>query len=1411
MVLDLGDCVFFGHALPEPFVKMDLEGHLDRAKLLPKTTGPEAKALGNQWDAYRRKLRALGENAGPVRVANHVFEPLTSRLGYATFRREAEVITREGPEDGGYLFETADGATRLRAWAVDAGADLDAPTRRGHAYRYSPSQVAQRVLLEKGERVGLLTDGETLRLLLCDPAPKESAIAIRLDRSSGWRGDPRMPDSYRLLIALAQPAGVAKIPELVELARLSQTRVTATLREQAKQAIQSFVQEVLDDPKNRAFFAGYTDKQDLAHPLFRDALVLVYRLLFILKLDAEPDPARGFSFASSSLWRNTYAPSTALGPIVRKALDEGAETGEMVAGGLRSLFRLFQEGFRWSEMRINKLGGMLFGEDAAPLLDDKKLHWSEQAAAKLLDHLLWTPRGTKGERQRVHYGPLYVEDLGRVYEALLELEPGIATEPMCRLRRQKLEVVAPRAQGDAYRGNAASGKEAADEDESEEEGEEDEKPSRGKTRVVWVEDIREGEFYLRVGLGRKATGSYYTPHAFVRFLIQETLGPQVEERSPEKDPRPAEILKLKVLDPAMGSGHFLVEACRYLGEKLYEACRACDAKATEAEQKAEKAGEVEKEALLAEAMRWRGRVVDLPDPNDEMLAYLPSRSKEGEAAGVSDAKAKAIARRLVAVHCLYGVDKNPLAVELAKLSLWLESYAEGLPLTFLDHRLIVGDSLTGPFFEKLATYPKSGEDVRDLFTQKLTDRLKEVLREALVHIRELEASIGKDAADIQLKRAARNNLDLALAPLKQLSAAWSGGVMLGEQASDDDYTALMKVVVAKGDVDALIAARPVLERMVKVGMYGVAYDLMFPEVFYPDGQVGQPQGFDAVVGNPPWDAIKFNTKEFLASFDIGVLDAPTKRERDDVEKRVLLTKQNSTLFAQYQEGFEAIKRANDRNFNYQKITIEGDLAGRQLDAFRVFTEKSWHLITATGRLGLVVPSAFHVSAGAAGVRGMLLHEDSIQSYFSFVNNRKIFEISAGFRFGLLVCSKRRDGNRQMRVAFDLDDPDILVADPVCGAVILNAELVRRLSPYLTFPALGSQTDVEVLSSMLKGGMTFATWSSLVGLSLRSTPTAIHMTHEAKKFATVSSVFGSKEDPRDIDANDLIDNYEFIIVQEGKTFHQYDDRWGAPPRYCMSVTHVSSDERWSRILPHFKLAIRAIVGSGENKGIASLLRPGQLAGNSALIEGEPNRRRSSDALLAVAVLNSSEVNWLLGISSDLNINLFLIRPLPWPARASVPFLAHSALRLTCNHEGYAPLWKEQLGDAWREPTPKHTWPVLAGGDARWAVRAAIDAVVADAYGLTRDHYAHVLSSFSHKSYPKAPERCLAAFDELKRIGLDAFVKTHDPYADIPLNEGLPKPVLDLSAPDASSAVAGDDGSYKLTISEPAKKRGGKKRT
>jgi hypothetical protein len=448
MAFDLTDCLFLGPALPEPFVRFELEKELASRRLLPRTTGEEGKRLGEQWEVYRRHLRELTASGGPLRVRNKVIEPLVELLGYETLVDAEPVQTREDREAGGSLLVTGDNESRLRVWTAPFNEDLDAPARRGRAYRFSHLRIAQRVLLACGERLGLLTNGVEPRLLISDPARPDSQALIPID--PGWKRIREVPDSFRLLLALAGPRGVAALPEIVDKARLQQTRVTKELRNQARQAIERFLQEVLDHPANRAWFASHPDRARLARDLWHEGLVTVYRLLFVLKLESSDDSARSFGFASTSLWRNTFSPSMALGRYSRDVLEHGRDTGRMLESGLRSLFRLFEQGLHCTELVVRPLGGKLFGAGATPILAERA--WGERAVAWLLDRLLWTPsRRGSDTRERVHYGPLDVEDLGRVYEALLELEPGISTEPMCRLRRQKLEVVVPAAQGEKYR------------------------------------------------------------------------------------------------------------------------------------------------------------------------------------------------------------------------------------------------------------------------------------------------------------------------------------------------------------------------------------------------------------------------------------------------------------------------------------------------------------------------------------------------------------------------------------------------------------------------------------------------------------------------------------------------------------------------------------------------------------------------------------------------------------------------------------------------------------------------------------------------------------------------------------------------------------------------------------------------
>jgi hypothetical protein len=1271
-----------------------------------------------------------------------------------------------------------------------------------------------------------------------------------------WKRSREVSDSFRLLLALASPAGVQKIPELIDKARLQQARVTKELREQARQAIGRFIQEVLDHSDNQPWLAEQKDRAALARALWHEGLVIVYRLLFVLKLESSDDPARSFTFASTSLWRNTFSPSMALASYAPKVLYEGIDTGGLLEQGLRGLFRMFHEGVECTELNVKSLGGALFSADATPVLS--QLRWGERAVAHLLDQLLWTTPKKKGRsRERVHYGPLDVEDLGRVYEALLELEPGIATEPMCRLRRQKLEVVVPIAQGEKYRlplsagGRVAGGEGGLDADDAddvdepeEDEDGEDDSPKRGKkTTVLWIEEIQPGKFYLRVGLGRKATGSYYTPHSFVRFLVQETLGPQVAERSPQEDPQPGEILKLKVLDPAMGSGHFLVEACRFLGQHIYEALRLCDEKATAAERRAEQAKRKEdREVALAEAQKYRQRVIDLPDPDDELLRYLPSRSVEGDQAGVSQRRAEALCRRMVAVHCLYGVDKNPLAVELAKLALWLESHAEGMPLTFLDHRFVVGDSLTGQFWEQMLSWPsKPKEKFKEGMYKHIETQLRSALFDALRHVRRLEATVGVSLAEVNDKTQAKADLDEALLPFRVAAAAWCGGVMLGPEHCDDAaYVELLEHISATHELPDLIQSE-VLCRMIASGL-GVAppspayergaegesgllssdlrsllssgrctptlsYDLSFPEVFYPTGIPYSRHGFDAVLGNPPWEQFDVAEEEYWCRFDLAVLSVSDKHSRKPLIDAVAagcpsaLEGWNQLLVSQ-----EEYARILDSLYKWQSADVGDRTTTGRPDLYRLFCERGTQLIGKSAYLGWVLPSAFHANEGATGVRQLYLRHLAIKCCYSFENRRKLFEIDSRFKFAIIVAISGAATSR-FSCAFYLHDDEWLFGDKASRQVLwyTNDFVNRSGGVYCSFAECRTQIDADLLDAahsshtVSAGEFCNASWIAFAfGVEL----------HRNRDFDNrfEPPLFGD-----DIPFRNRLEQDSPVFVLEGKCFNQFTDRGEYAVRVQAPVSVATQKAKWNPGIAFYRLAYRAVASStNERSLICTVLPPGVICNHSIAIEVSPQKRPTDLVIRVAGILNTYFLDWQVRQKTGANISAFIFQSLRMlDAPQSRGFVTHQSLRLICNHSGYAPLWREQVGEVWREKgKPPMTWPILAGDDERWAVRAAIDALVVDAYGLSRDQYAHVLSTFSHASYPKAPELCLARFDELKKLGFDKFTRKYDPYWDIPLNENLPQPVIDLPIP--GEAKGGADGEFRLTgASKPAKRAPKKK--
>jgi hypothetical protein len=418
---------------------------------------------------------------------------------------------------------------------------------------------------------------------------------------------------------------------------------------------------------------------------------------------------------------------------------------------------------------------------------------------------------------------------------------------------------------------------------------------------------------------RKDTGTFYTPQALADFVVHRTLAPLVEDRTADS------LLDLRIVDPAMGSGAFLVAALRYLS-----------------------------------------------------AAYERALIRDGRcgASDISDA-ARASFRRLIAQHCLYGVDSNPVAVQVARLSLWLATLAHTKPLSFLDHRLRVGNSLIGASPADIHRSPGAGTRDLPLFDAG-GPRLEAMLRRVVPAIVEISRQPDDSVADVRRKEAAWSSLQHDAHPLAQWRNAvslwcaqwfWPAGA---RPASPAEIRAGAGALVhGRGDLPAARTDRlAAIARDTAHRHQCFHWPLEFPDVFHGQSGVGrQPgavtaaAGFDAVVGNPPWEMVRRDN----ASGRQGLA-------RDPIVKFV----RESGLFPLCQRG--------------------------HLNLYQPFVERSLSLVRPGGRVGLIVPWGFAVDDGASALRSALVDAGALDTIVGFDNARGLFPIHRGLRFAVMVAA-----------------------------------------------------------------------------------------------------------------------------------------------------------------------------------------------------------------------------------------------------------------------------------------------------------------------------------------------------------------------------------------------------------------------
>ncbi len=1036
------------------------------AKLAPRLDAPGAERAWRPVTSLLRHAHRELRGSRQARVTRRVLlDPLAELLSWRLGEPEA-IQTSLGEEDGSQpLFLNSTENAAARVLAIPAEASLDLPPEGLHR-RFAPAHSLVRVLEQEALTWGILLNAYELRVVRRSEGFVSSHLAFSLlDLAADV---PGARDAWRLLWGLlrgdAWEPGPTFLDEVVRLGREHQQEVGGILGSQVPTAVEHLLQGALTHSVNREklapFLTSPADRRAVLEHLHGGALNYLYRILFVLYAEA-----RGLLPLDMPAYRDGYALSGARG-LVRRVMDRATDprvNPEAAAGfyefSLRALFRLLRDGADLGpEGRIPAYGGGLFHpqrepDSALPELDDLRL--GDATVAHVLEAL--THVQTRRGKVTLSYRELDVEQLGSLYEGLLERTVDYVEQPLWRIRLDGDVVLVTDTQlSDLRKRRGEVGATAPETAEDDTEDEVDEPPqeddeeagddpvSTGKKKPIRRLDgapIPAGAVILRPGLGRKQSGSYYTNRAFVEYLVRRAVDPLAEDKRPE------EILKLAVCDPAMGSGHFLVGACRRLAEHLLSAYRA-----RYAEEKA------------------RSEAAGRDAYPDELLVDAGIHAEVARVWGNEPAEMGAC-RRLIAFYCLYGVDKNPLAVELARVSLWLATAASDHPLTFLNHRLVPGDSLLGitvddllrAFSGKKVKKALTGDDPPQnqlpfFFTRVELDAR---LRRAFRHLREIERLETEqpgdfedqqlawftmrqeltdflDAHRLRIGRAFLEDTDPAADPL--LANRWMQEIQDHHSVSEKTRTAAANALVKGNEVRAF------------------CWELTFPELFFepePEGQGVRRRerpGFDAMVGNPPWDKIRPFQKEFFARLDPAIRDFQGQSLKRRIGQLAPSGSYALRLWQDYStlQADLAFALTKGGIYEYQVVEVNGEKTGGDPDLSKLFLERFHQLSRQGGRVAVLMPAGVYALEGVTGLRRLLFSQTHVEAIYSFENwGRRFFQIHASFKFLTLVFEKQQTANQSFPAAFTLRNEGFLTLpeqEREARSVRISSDFIRLTSP-----------------------------------------------------------------------------------------------------------------------------------------------------------------------------------------------------------------------------------------------------------------------------------------------------------------------------------------------------------------------------
>ncbi|MDE0197365.1 MAG: hypothetical protein OXK78_04165 [Caldilineaceae bacterium] len=1272
-------------------------------------------------DAFRTWARALLENAANFHTLNEastemeLIRPLFELLGWAHYLPQQGSDQNQDIPDH-LLFAGA--ASKARAAAKPAPQrypdalavaeskrfNLPLDAREGKQTGSPHAQILRYLAtadINSDGRIrwGILTNGRIWRLYDRRALPRASGYyEVDLDAALQASGDAHALRAFRLLFG--RPAFSPQ-----HGAQTSFLEDAIAEGRRYEEQVASDLSGTVFDKVYPALVRALADKSGAELDDVRQAaLIFLYRLLFLLYAeDRDLLPVNDSRYDDYGLRKS-----------VRDDVDKRTAAGDAFSGfashyydHISTLCRQIDKGD--PTIGLPPYNGGLFAQQAAPLLEQVRL--SDHVLAPII-HSLSRTRGESGPRY-VNYRDMTVQQLGSIYERLLEREP---------VRTPAGEIV-----------------------------------------------VRPNSY------ARKDSGSFYTPQPLVDLIVERTLTPLLEERKAafhakaaalQSDTRAkagrladlhpldpaAAALDLKVLDPAMGSGHFLVTAVDFLSDAIADLVEYAPSTALWLEN-------AYTSPLLDRIAAIRADILARAHASDWVI----------DEAQLTD---QAIIRRMVLKRCIYGVDKNPLTVELAKVSLWLHSFTVGAPLSFLDHHLRCGDSLIG-----LRVHDATQELQR--FTGLFADSAVVGAESAAEGMQEIEEMSDADVSEVQQSAELFRGVEQTTAELRGLmdflcGLRWLTAGMRKKQLTQYEYPLTMTLGHNAADAYRLLARGPHAfnaapsesengdwqefthmwnaARSIAAREGFLHWEVAFPGV-WRRWQDDQPTGgFDAIIGNPPWDRIKLQEVEWFATRSPELALAPTAAARRRGIKQ--LREQGDPLAA----DFDAAKLRADRLGQFIRASDHYPLLGSgDINLYSLFVERAMRLAKPDGIVGLLTPSGIYADKTAARFFKSISTSGRVGGLFDF-ENRKIFfpDVHASFKFCALIFGGEERRFAQTDCAFFLHDTAV-IDDPDRCFPLAPADFARVNPNTGTAPVFRTRRDADITRRI------YEHHPALVDRSgedeTRAWPVRyvrmFDMANDSHLFRTADDLGTDGFYP--VDGNRWKRGEElYFPLYQGRMIHLFDHRANSV-RVNLESTHnpylseeVSESQHadpgfspqaqyWvpAQNLSSFHssnsgwpIAYRRIARTTDFRTMIATVAPKVGFGDSVFLLMPEEKMTATGTCNLVANLCSLSLDYVIRQKlQGTNLSWYIVEQLPviapadydraFGATTARDLVRHHVLRLTYTAHDMAPFARD-LG--------YHGPPFIWNQEKRRHLRARLDALYFHLYGLSRADAAYILDTF-----------------------------------------------------------------------------------